>query len=64
MSLQLKNIFIFFTVTHQFISGSVHLHTPLDGVVELLVVDELLLNGIRIVSPGSRFDEALEQQTR
>lgn len=49
-----------FIMTHQFIPSSVHLDAPLDGVVKLLVTDELLVDGSRIVSPGSRFNQALE----
>lgn len=60
---KIRILFFFFTVTHQVISCSVHLHAPLDGAVKPLVVYELLLNGSRIVPPGSSFDEALEQQT-
>lgn len=52
-----------FIMTHQFISSSVHLDAPLGGVVKLLVTDELLVDGRRIVSPGSRFNQALQQGT-
>lgn len=52
-----------FIMTHQFIPSSVHFDAPLDGVVKLLVTDELLVDGCRIVSPGSRFNQALEWGT-
>lgn len=52
-----------FIMTHQFVLSSVHLNAPLDGVVKLLLTDELLVDGSRIVSPGSRFNQALEQGT-
>lgn len=50
-------------MTHQFIPSSVHLDAPLDGVVKPLLTDELLVDGSRIVSPGSRFNQALERGT-
>ncbi len=49
--------------THQVVSGSVHLGAPVDGAVKLLVADELLLDGCRIVSPGSCFNQTLKHQT-
>lgn len=54
----------FFISTHQFIPGSVHLDTPLDGAVKLLVANELLLDSCRIISPGSCLNQTLEEQTR
>lgn len=53
-----------FISTHQFIPGSVHLNTPLDGAVNLLVANELLLDSCSIISPGSCLNQTLEEQTR
>lgn len=45
--------------TYQLISGAFHLLAPLDGAVELVLAQDLLLDGGCVLTPRRRLDQTL-----
>lgn len=46
--------------TYQLISGAFHLLAPLDGAVELVLAQDLLLDGGCVLTPRRRLDQTLQ----
>ena len=47
-------------ISYQLVPGPVHLRTPLDGVVEFVMVDVLLFQGLSIVPPWRGLNQTLQ----